>query len=118
MFAFACRVFPVCVASDAFNNQTLLNESSEEAHQVVALGLLARIFYASEPLGRSADLLSGCRICHLLKTRSKVFIYFVLPSSAAAFGSLPVFSRSSWCGTYVRRVSLVRGRSGGDKNLV
>lgn len=29
----------------------MLNESSEKAHQMVALGLLTRIFYASEPLG-------------------------------------------------------------------
>lgn len=29
----------------------MLNESSEKAHQLVALGLLARVFYASEPLG-------------------------------------------------------------------
>lgn len=31
----------------------MLNESFEKAHQLVALGLLARIFYASEPLGES-----------------------------------------------------------------
>lgn len=34
----------------------MLNESSEEAHQLVALGLLARVFYASEPLGQSFSL--------------------------------------------------------------
>lgn len=32
-------------------NQAMLYESSEKAHQLVALGLLARVFYASEPLG-------------------------------------------------------------------
>lgn len=43
----------------------MLNESSEKAHQLVALGLLARIFYASEPLGKSSsiDLVKVSPVC-------------------------------------------------------
>ncbi|CAM9156300.1 unnamed protein product, partial [Choristocarpus tenellus] len=35
---------------------TILNESPEQAHQTVALGLMSTIFYAAEPLDKLQDL--------------------------------------------------------------
>lgn len=46
----------------------MLNESSEEAHQVVALGLLARIFYTSEPLGEFHRLSASFHALHNVAT--------------------------------------------------
>lgn len=45
------------------SSKTLLNESSERAHQLVALGLLARIFYASEPLGEALVFGKSLAVC-------------------------------------------------------
>lgn len=51
----------------------MLNESSEKAHQLVALGLLARIFYASEPLGESRRVLA-CVCSHPPRDAAAILI--------------------------------------------
>ncbi|CAN0504989.1 unnamed protein product, partial [Discosporangium mesarthrocarpum] len=37
-------------------HQVLLNESPERVHQTIALGLMATIFYAAEPLDKLQEL--------------------------------------------------------------
>lgn len=58
--------------------QTMLNESSEKPHQLVALGLLATIFYASEPLGEVSTLM--CVECVL--SRCLFSLWFLLMKMA------------------------------------
>lgn len=77
--------------------QAMLNESPEKAHQLVALGLLARIFYASEPLGESRHFQSRFAMIHrktaLEKGKCTVFcvarvLTYERPGALAACASL------------------------------
>eukprot|EP00903_Cladosiphon_okamuranus_P017376 g16007.t1 len=65
----------VAVLKEMMHIVTMLIESSEKAHQLVALGLLARIFYASEPLDKLHDIVRNWQpgkyaksfLCHLVE---------------------------------------------------
>ncbi|CAB1099608.1 unnamed protein product [Ectocarpus sp. CCAP 1310/34] len=65
----------VAVLKEMMHIVTMLNESSEKAHQLVALGLLARIFYASEPLDKLHDIVRNWQpgkytksfLCHVVE---------------------------------------------------
>ncbi|CAM9181854.1 unnamed protein product [Hapterophycus canaliculatus] len=65
----------VAVLKEMMHIVAMLNESSERAHQLVALGLLARIFYASEPLDKLHDIVRNWQpgkhtksfLCHLVE---------------------------------------------------
>lgn len=71
-----------CVGTSLCTNQAMLNESSEKAHQLVALGLLARVFYAQEPLGKSfvlQDMRLGCRICSPFSGNNLALLPYSVP---------------------------------------
>eukprot|EP00752_Nemacystus_decipiens_P001460 g1436.t1 len=65
----------VAVLKEMMHIVAMLNESSEKAHQLVALGLLARIFYASEPLDKLHDIVRNWQpgkytksfLCHVVE---------------------------------------------------
>ncbi|CAM9634093.1 unnamed protein product [Ectocarpus sp. 13 AM-2016] len=65
----------VAVLKEMMHIVTMLNESSEKTHQLVALGLLARIFYASEPLDKLHDIVRNWQpakytksfLCHVVE---------------------------------------------------
>lgn len=59
----------------------MLNESSEKAHQLVALGLLARIFYASEPLGEFRRIIAYVLQSPCSRDAAAIFIHPGMRSS-------------------------------------